>query len=157
MKKFFDNFENYFMAAGLFVMTFITVINVMSRKFLGLSMSFLEEITTAMFILISLLGAAAAAKIGGHLGLSAITDLIPKKFQKYIALITWFAATFFSYFLIKYGVVMVKSEMKMGMTTAALGWPEWIFGTFLPIGGIFIFIRFTIFTINVFKQSKEVK
>lgn len=157
MKKFLDNIENYFMAGGLFIMTFITVINVLSRKFLGLSMSFLEEITTAMFILISLLGAAAAAKRGGHLGLSALTDLIPKKFQKYVALLTWFASTFFSYFLIKYGIVMVKSEMKMGMTTAALGWPEWIFGSFLPIGGIFIFIRFTLWTINTFKQSKEVQ
>lgn len=157
MKKFLDNIENYFMAGGLFIMTFITVINVLSRKFLGLSMSFLEEITTAMFILISLLGAAAAAKRGGHLGLSALTDLIPKKFQKYVALLTWFASTFFSYFLIKYGIVMVKSEIKMGMTTAALGWPEWIFGSFLPIGGIFIFIRFTLWTINAFKQSKEVQ
>jgi C4-dicarboxylate transporter DctQ subunit len=157
LKKFMDNFENYFMAGGLFIMTFITVINVMSRKFLGLSMSFLEEITTAMFILISLLGAAAAAKRGGHLGLSAITDLIPKKYQKYVALLTWATSAFFSYFLIKYGIVMVQSEIKMGMTTAALGWPEWIFGTFLPIGGVFIFVRFTLWTIKVFKESKEVK
>ncbi|MBP1925909.1 C4-dicarboxylate transporter DctQ subunit [Sedimentibacter acidaminivorans] len=157
MKKFFDNFENYFMAGGLFIMTFITVINVMSRKFLGLSMSFLEEITTAMFILISLLGAAVAAKRGGHLGLSVLTDLIPKKFQKYVALLTWAAAAFFSFFLIKFGVVMVQSEIKMGMTTAALGWPEWIFGTFLPIGGMFIFVRFTLWTISFFISSKEVK
>jgi TRAP-type C4-dicarboxylate transport system permease small subunit len=75
MKKFLNNFENYIMAGGLTVMTFITVINVISRKFLGLSMSFLEEITTAMFILITLLGAAAAAGKGAHLGLSALTDL----------------------------------------------------------------------------------
>ena len=97
MKKFLDNFENYIMSFGLTVMTFITVINVISRKFLGLSMSFLEEITTAMFILVSLLGAAQVAKKGGHLGLSILTDFIPKRFQKYAALITWAAAAFFSY------------------------------------------------------------
>lgn len=157
MKKFINNFENYFMAGGLFIMTFITVINVMSRKFLGLSMSFLEEITTAMFILISLLGAAVAAKRGGHLGLSVLTDLIPKKYQKYVALLTWAAAAFFSFFLIKYGIVMVQSEIKMGMKTAALGWPEWVFGIFLPIGGMFIFLRFTLWTISFFIPSKEVK
>lgn len=157
LKKFINNFENYFMAGGLFVMTFITVINVMSRKFLGLSMSFLEEITTAMFILISLLGAAVAAKRGGHLGLSVLTDLIPKKYQKYVALLTWAAAAFFSFFLIKYGIVMVQSEIKMGMKTAALGWPEWVFGIFLPIGGIFIFVRFTLWAISFFIPSKEVK
>lgn len=157
MKKFLDNFENYIMAFGLTVMTFITVINVISRKFLGLSMSFLEELTTSMFILITLLGAAVAAKQGGHLGLSVLTDLIPKKHQKYVALITWAAAAFFSVLLIKYGWVMVKGEIAMGITTPSLGWPEWWFGMFLPVGGFFILIRFTQWTINIFKQSKEVK
>lgn len=157
MKKFFGNFENYIMAFGLTVMTFITVINVISRKFLGLSMSFLEEITTSMFILITLLGAAVAAKRGGHLGLSALTDLLPKKFQKYVALITWVAAALFSILLIYYGFEMVKSEIAMGITTPSLGWPEWWFGMMIPVGGLFILIRFTEWTINAFKQSKEVK
>lgn len=155
MKKILDNLENYVMAGGLFVMTFITVINVISRKFLGLSMSFLEEITTSMFILISLLGAAMAAKRGSNLGLSIFTDLIPEKYQKFVSLITWVAATFFSYYLVRYGLEMVKSEMKMGVTTPSLGWPEWWFGMFLPVGGLFIFIRFTQFTVNMFRQKKE--
>lgn len=155
MKKFFDNLENYIMAFGLTVMTFITVINVISRKSLGLSISFLEEITTAMFILVSLLGSAQVAKKGGHLGLSVLTDFIPKRFQKYVALITWAAATFFSYYLIRYGFAMVKSEIRMNMRTPALGWPEWWFGTFVPVGGIFIFIRFTQWIVNIFRQSKE--
>ena len=155
MKKFFNNFENYIMAFGLTVMTFITVINVISRKFLGLSMSFLEEITTSMFILITLLGAASAAQRGAHLGLSALTDLFPKKFQKYVALVTWVAAAFLSSFLVKYGIDMVQSEIKMGITTPSLGWPEAVFGAFIPIGGLFIFIRFTQWTINVFRQAKK--
>ncbi|WP_326907725.1 TRAP transporter small permease [Sedimentibacter sp. MB31-C6] len=155
MKKFLDNLENYIMAGGLFVMTFITVINVISRKFLGLSMSFLEEITTSMFILISLLGAAMAAKRGSNLGLSIFTDLIPEKYQKFVSLISWVAATFFSYYLVRFGLEMVKSEIKMGITTPSLGWPEWWFGMFLPIGGLFIFIRFTQFTVNMFRQKKE--
>lgn len=142
MKKFIDNFEENIMAGALFVMTFITVINVISRKFLHLSMSFLEEITTMMFILISLLGTAVAAKRGAHLGLSILTDLLPKKFQKYIALFSTLCAVFFSYFLIKYGIDMVISEMKSGQTTPSLGWPEWMFGLIIPVGGILILIRF---------------
>lgn len=156
MKKYLDNIEESICAVGLLIMTFITVINVFSRKFLGLSMSFLEEITTIMFILTSLLGAAVAAKVGGHLGLSVLTDLIPKKYQKYVALLTWAAAAFLSYFLIRYGFVMVKSEQRMGITTPALGWPEWIFGLTLPVGGIFILLRSTQWVINTFR-NKEVQ
>lgn len=157
MKKFIDNFESYIMSVGLTVMTFITVINVISRKFLGLSMSFLEEITTAMFLLITLLGSAVAAKKGGHLGLSALTDLLPKKLQKYVVLITWLAAVVFSILLLKFGVDMVQSEIRMGITTPSLGWPEAVFGSFVPIGAVFILIRFTQWAFNTIKQSKEVK
>ncbi len=157
MKKIIDNFENYFMSVGLAVMTFITVINVISRKFLGLSMSFLEEITTAMFLLITLLGAAAAAKRGGHLGLSVLTDLLPKKLQKVVVLITWLAAVVFSVLLLKYGIDMVQSELRMGITTPSLGWPEAVFGSFVPIGAVFILLRFTQWAFNSIKPSKEVK
>lgn len=155
MKKVLNNFEQYIMAIGLFIMTFITVLNVISRKFLHLSMSFLEEITTIMFILISLLGAAAVARIGGHLGLSVFTDFIPKKYQKYVALITWFVAAFFCYFLVRYGFIMVAAEKQMGVTTPALGWPEWVFGLTIPVGGIFIFIRYTEYTIKMFMAKEE--
>lgn len=157
MKKVFSNIEYYVMSVGLTIMTFITVINVISRKFLGLSMSFLEEITTAMFLLITLLGAAAAAKRGAHLGLSVLTDLLPKKLQKYVVLFTWLTSIVFSVLLLKYGIDMVQSEIRMGITTPSLGWPEAIFGSFIPIGAIFILIRFTQWTFNSIKQSKEVK
>lgn len=157
MKKILDNFENYFMSAGLAVMTFITVVNVISRKFLGLSMSFLEEITTAMFLLITLLGAAVAAKRGAHLGLSVLTDLLPQKMQKYVAIITYLASIVFSVLLIKFGIDMVQSEIRMGIKTPSLGWPEAVFGSFVPIGAIFILIRFTQWTLDFLKQSREVK
>lgn len=157
IKNFLDNFEKNVIGYGLLIMTGITFMNVISRKFLHFSLSFTEEITTILFILISLLGAAVAAKTGGHLGLSVFTDFIPKKYQKYVSLITWFVAAFFSFFLIKYGLGMVKSEYLFKVKTPALGWPEWIFGMSIPLGGLFIFIRFTQFTINVFRKAKEEK
>jgi TRAP-type C4-dicarboxylate transport system permease small subunit len=143
-------------------MTFITVINVISRKFLGMSMSFLEEITIAMFILISLFGAAEVAKEGGHLGLNLLTDMMPKKAQKVTSVISWACAMFFGGLLVRYGYVMVKGEIALGMTTPSLGWPEWWFGAIIPLSGLFIIIRFTQWIINILmdkdtKGSGEVK
>lgn len=157
MKKIFDNIEDAICALTLVIMTFITVINVISRKFLGLSMSFLEEITLIMFILASLIGSAAVAREGGHLGLNLFTDMLPKKYQKYVALVGWAAAAFFSTILTIYGFQMVKREYLMGVKTAALGWPEWTFGIVIPLSAIMIFIRYTQWVIDMFKQSKEVE
>ena len=155
--KFLDNLENNIIGYGLLIMTLITFVNVISRKFLHLSLSFTEEITTILFIFISLLGAAVAAKRGSHLGLTVFTDFIPAKYQKYVSLFTWLVATFFSFYLIRYGLAMVRSEYIFKVKTPALGWPEWIFGLAIPIGGFFIFVRFTQFTINVFRKAKEEK
>jgi len=157
MRKFFCNLENHIMAGALFIMTFITVINVMSRKFLHLSMSFLEELTTAMFILISLLGTAAAARKGAHLGLSIFTDLLPKKYQKYVVAFSTLCAIFFSYFLIRYGIDMVISEVKSGQTTPSLGWPEWIFGLAIPVGGVIILIRFIEYGLKFIRAKEDGK
>ena len=156
MKKIFDNIEEYIVAGSLFTMTAITFVNVLSRKLFKASWSFTEEITANLFILSSMLGAAIAAKRGSHLGLSLITDMFSKKYQKYIALISTLVAMVFCSVLIKEGLVIVRQEMASGQLTPALGWPEWIFGTFIPIGALFILIRFVQFGIRGFKE-KEVK
>lgn len=142
MKRILDNFEEYILFLSLAIMTIITVANVFSRKVLQASWSFTEEITTNLFILNTLLASAVAAKKGSHMGLTVVTDLLPKKYEKYIKLITLAIAFFFCGFLFKYGVDMVAMEIESGQTTASLGWPEWIFGIYVPIGAALILIRF---------------
>lgn len=157
MKKIFNNFEEYILFFSLAAMTIITVANVFSRKVLQASWSFTEEITTNMFILNTLLAAAVAAKRGSHMGLTILTDVLPKKYEKYVKLITLAFAFFFCGLLFIYGVNMVKMELISGQTTAALGWPEWIFGMSIPIGAVLILIRFIQNTILGFykKEGEE--
>lgn len=157
MKKIFnalDKIEEYFVAGSLFVMLSIAFANVLSRKIFKASWSFTEEITANLFILASMLGAAIAARRGSHLGLSLVTDLFPKKFQKYLALLTSALSVVFCAVLIKEGFVIMKQEMATGQLTAALGWPEWIFGSFIPIGGIFLLIRFAQSGIEKFMEEE---
>lgn len=159
MKNTFSRIEEYVCATSLLVMLVIAFANVISRKFLGASWSFAEEITTNLFILSTMMGAAVAARRGAHMGLSALTDLIPTRFQKYVTLITTIVALIFCSFLIYQGFGVVAYEMSTGQTTPALGWPEWVFGTFVPIGAIFLLIRFIEAGIKNFKDSgnKEVE
>lgn len=154
MKKILDHFEEYILAAGLLIMTAITFANVISRYFLHASWSFTEEITTNLFVLCSLMGSAAAAKRGSHLGLSMLTDFVPKKHQKYVVLITVICAAVFCYFVIRYGISMVMSQIARKQKSPSLGWPEWIFGLTVPVGGFFILVRYIQFGIQAFR-SKE--
>lgn len=140
--KILDNIEEYIIGIGLLIMAIINFANVLSRYLLHASWAFTEEITTNLFVLTSLLGAAVAAKRGGHLGLSVFTDFIPKKYQKYVTLITVLCAIILFSVLLKYGIVMVRSQMRFGQTSPALGWPEWVFGMSVPVGAVSLIIRF---------------
>lgn len=155
VKKALNKLEEYIVAISLFIMTVIAFANVLSRKVFKASWSFTEEITANLFILSSLIGASIAARKGNHLGLSIFTDKLPREKQKYISLITSIAATIFCIVLIKEGFAVAMVEKMNDQRTPALGWPEWIFGMFVPIGGAFMMIRFIQNGIEAFKGKEE--
>lgn len=155
MKKFLNNIEEYLVASSLFIMLVIAFANVLSRKVFHASWAFTEEITTNLFILSSLLGAAIAAKRGSHLGLSIFTDFIPKKYQKYVHLFTVVCAVIFCGFLLKEGFVVAMNEKAHNQLTPALGWPQWIFGMTIPIGAFFILVRFVQYGILNFRKKED--
>jgi TRAP-type C4-dicarboxylate transport system permease small subunit len=112
----------------------VTCASILSRYILPFAWAFTEELVGAVFILLSLLGAAISMREGKSMGISAFTDLFPEKYQKFFALIRAAATFVFAGALFWYGIGMVRSEMKSGMRTAALNWPEAVFGSFVPIG-----------------------
>ena len=139
---FLDKIEEYLCAGCLVVMTILVSANVFSRYVLHMSFSFSEEITTNLFVLLSMMGTAIAAKRRSHLGLSILTDAVGPRLRKCLVAGGFAIATLFSLALFIYGVQMVMSQYRLGQVTASMQWPEWIFGTFVPFGAFFITLRF---------------
>ena len=75
MLKVLDWFEEIICVLCTIVMTVLVFANVISRYLLHSSLSFSEEITTYLFVLLSMMGTAIAAKRRAHLGLSIIKAL----------------------------------------------------------------------------------
>ncbi len=155
MKKFFNNIEECVGAVLLAVMTLITVTNVFCRYVLHASISASEEITTLLFVLLSLLGSAVAVKRKAHLGLTILTDRLSPKAQKYITVFGYLCGVLFCAILVYEGIFMVKNEYDYKVLTISMNWPEWIFGMFVPIGGTFIGIRFIQMIYKELKGTKE--
>lgn len=140
--KFLDKIEEFVCAACLIIMTLLVFANVLSRKLLHLSLSFSDEITTNLFILLSMMGAAIATKRRAHLGLTIVTDAVPAAVKKLLCTFGFAVGTLFSAALCYYGIHMVRNQILLGQVTPTMQWPEWIFGTFIPIGAFFLTIRF---------------
>ena len=148
MRTLLGRIEDIICAICMIIMTSLTFANVIARYVFSASFSFSEEITTYLFVMLSLIGSAAAARRKAHLGFTAILDLLPKGLQRAIQTMSYALATFFSAALFWYGISMVQSQIFHGQVTAGMQWPEWIFGSFVPLGAFFITIEFLFLLID---------
>ena len=142
MNKILDYIEESLVCVCLVVMTALTFVNVVARYVFSASLSFSEEITTYLFVLLSLLGSAIAAKRGAHLGLTIISDRVGPKAGRVLGIISMAFATAFSALICYFGFFMALNQFNKGQLTASTQLPEWIFGSFVPIGALFVTIRF---------------
>ena len=140
--KIFEWIEEGLSALCLIVMTALTFANVIARYVFSASFSFSEEITTYLFVLLSLLGTAIAAKRRAHLGLTILTDAVSPQVRKTMNLVSYVLAVAFSGAIFFYGIKMVMNQRMLGQVTAGMQWPEWIYGSFVPFGAVFVVIRF---------------
>ena len=85
--KILEKIENTICIVCLLAMTTLVFANVFSRYVLHLSLSFSEEITTNLFVLLSMMGTAIAARRRAHLGLSILTDAVKPSVRR--ALLRW--------------------------------------------------------------------
>lgn len=147
--KIFGKIEEIIAGICLTIMSILAFTNVLARYFFHASFSFSDEITTYLFVLLSLIGASIAAKRHEHLGFTVIEDLVPPTVKKILNFISYLMAVIFTSIIFYYGILMVISQYTLGQKTAGIQWPEWIFGSFVPIGSFFVLIRFLQILIHI--------
>lgn len=152
MKTRFDLFEETIAIVCLSIMTVLTFVNVVARYVFSASLSFSDEITTNLFVLLTLVGAAIATKRGAHLGLTLLTDNLTDQSRKMVAVLGNLLAIVFCTVLFYQGVLMAINEYRLEQLTAGMQLPEWIFGSFVPFGALILMVRFLQ---NLFKSMKE--
>lgn len=130
------------------VVTVLTSANVFSRYVIHSSLSFTEELVVALFVLMTMLGAALCAREGSLVSLTLIYDNLSKTGRKVFTVIVVVVSIFFCWILVKYGMSKVITQMNNGSETFSLRWPEWIFTIFLPIGGVCMILHFIEFLLD---------
>ena len=135
------------------VMAVLVFANVIARKVFNHSLAVSDEMSTYLFVLMSFMGAAIAARRGAHLGLSIVTDRLSGKAKKGVGFIMYLISAFFCLLILVFGVQMVMSQYHFGQETAAMQWPEWIYGSFVPIGAFFAMMAFLSGAINYLRHG----
>ena len=131
--------EGISLSLALVLVTALTFGNVVARKVFNHSWGFTDEITVAVFVLISLLAAGVAARNGELVNLGLLPDLAGPKGKKVLKVIS-------TIFCVAYSALMTwqgwKIVLKEGTLSPILHIPVYIFKSFVVIGGISLILHF---------------
>ena len=137
------------------VMAVLVFVNVIARYAFNSPLAFSDEISSYLFILMSFMGTAIAARRKAHLGLSIVTDRLSPRGRKILGMIMYAFSALFCLLIVIFGVQMVMSQYHLGQETATMQWPEWIYGLFVPVGAAFALIAFLEGIVDISKEKEE--
>ena len=102
--------EKLILVLSTILIVVLTVGNVLSRKILHQSWSFTEELVVAVFVLITLLAAALAARDGELVNLSLLPDRLSEKARRILLVVNTAFSVAFTTVLFKYGMDSQRKE-----------------------------------------------
>lgn len=145
--------EKIVMSVLLVFVTVITFANVVVRKLSDSQFAWTEELVINLFVLLIMLGCGLCAREGSLISLSLVFDRLKVGGKKVFVTIITVVNTAFWILLLKTGMEKVITQMANGKHTFSLGWPEWVFSIFLPIGCVFLILHTIEFFIDVMTNN----
>lgn len=148
--------ENAVLAIMMIVILVLTFANVVGRFVFNHSLAFADELVVALFVLVSLVGAALAAREdGGLVGLSLLSDKLKGVARRRQKLIANIIAIVYCCLLLYEGIVRAATDYTQKTNTFVLHWPRWIFWAFVPVSAIFLILHFVENTFDFLNDDKE--
>ena len=154
MSAILEKIEKVVSCVCVSIMAVLVFGNVIARFVFNHSLAVSDEMSTYLFVLMSFMGTAIAARRGAHLGLSIVTDKLSPDARKNAQMVMYGVSAFFCLLIVIFGVQMVVSQYNFKQETAAMQWPEWIYGSFVPIGACFAMIAFIQGLLNIAKYGR---
>lgn len=133
--------EEVILFVTFLVMTIIAFSNIVTRNVINISLSFTEEITINLFVLLTFVGTAVGVRRYAHLGFTLLFDRMNRGLRKALVVFSALMGLLLFGVLLWYGIQMVLFQMDMGQKTPSLGWPQWILSAALPFGAFLCVVR----------------
>ncbi|KMK64816.1 TRAP transporter small permease [Puniceibacterium sp. IMCC21224] len=142
MRFILREFEKIVCAVLFLGMTLLGFTNVVVRYGTHYSFAASEEILTNGFLLLTVFGAAIAARRGEHLAVTLVQDALPRRLAQAVLALSALlsiallaASAWFSW-------ASLMNMMSNGMRSYALGVPAWWYQAALPFGFALVLIRY---------------
>ncbi|MCR5288738.1 MAG: TRAP transporter small permease [Treponema sp.] len=135
--------EKYLLAITMAVTLAFTFANVIGRFVFNHSLAFADELVIALFVFVSLMGAALCAREdNGLIGLALFSSRLTGSKKMMQKLLSGIVSIFYCVVLTWQGFIRMVSSMQQGEHTFVMHLPRWIFWSFIPICGVCLILHF---------------
>lgn len=129
--------EKFVLRVSIISASVMLITNVIGRKVFNHSLTFSEEVGGFFILATTFIGIGYGARIGRHIRMSAVFDLLPSRFQKITIIIINGFTSIILFLLTYYAYGYFLKVKKLGIVTPALQYPRYIFIAFV-VAGFFI-------------------
>ncbi|MDR1379449.1 MAG: TRAP transporter small permease [Synergistaceae bacterium] len=156
LKKFLDNFEEYFVVWTMALMTIVVFCQVVMRYVFSNSLSWSDEFARFIFLWLSWVGASYAVKERGHFRVEMFANLLKGRYRtrfELLILVIWFG---FSVTMVWLGTRLIFFLIETGQISAAMQIPmSWVYAS-VPAGCALMAIRLVVEMIKILRNPDDV-
>lgn len=136
-------------------MTFLGFANVVVRYGTNYSLAVTEELLTNGFLLLTVFGAAVAARRGDHLAVTLVHDMLPPVLQRVVFLISLLLSLALLAMSAWFSWQSVINMIDSGIRSYGLGLPAWYYQIGVPFGFALVLIRYLQHAIDVMRGDVD--
>lgn len=97
-----------------------------------------EELATFSFVWVTMIGAGACVREGGHMTMDFMVSFVPENKRVFFKLLNDVVALLIGAVIVYCAAMLIPKLRRTGMTSAAMDLPLWIQNLSIPVGGALI-------------------
>lgn len=152
MKRLLDNFEAWVCTALFIGMTAVGFANVVVRYLTSYSFAATQELLLTGFLLLTVFGAALAAREGQHLAVTYFASLFGPGVERVIKIFSAAVSILLLLLAAWYCWQLVQNQLASGVTSAGLQVPAWYYSAALPFAFLLIAYRTLEYAVKDFRD-----
>lgn len=138
-------------------MTTLGFVNVVVRYTTSYSLAASEELLTNGFLLLTIFGAAVAARRGEHLAVTLFYELLPRSLRKLALLLSGGLSLLLLLLSAWFCFELVQNQLSSGIRSYALQVPAWYYSIAVPFGFLLIAIRLAQHLVEEWRDLSKVE
>lgn len=140
--KVVSKFEEFVLSLSILSMAILLIVGVFMRTVMNSSLTFSEEVASALLVVVSFFGLGYCARKGRHITMSMVFDMVKNKHKKIFMIVISLGSALATAYIAFLAYRYVLSVQNLGRVTPALQIPMYLIYSVVPLGFLLATIEY---------------